>query len=401
MVARFSTQVGEIGSADTAVDAKGFAVKFYTEDGNYDFVGLNIPIFGHRDPTILPDFLHARMKNPQTHLQDFNSFWDIASERPEVMPFVLHFFSKTAFVQSYRYIDGFAIHTFKLVNRDNEPIYAKFTFTSDAKNKSYFTVTEALTAAGFTPEYLTKELYDSIATKNYPIWTLNLQLMTYKEAKRFRYSPFDATKFWNTTEFPLIPVGKLVLNRNPTNYFNDVEQAAYCPTRLVPGIEPTPDRLLIARLFAYRDAQIYRLGINHNQIPVNRCPFEAKNYERDGFMNVGSNGGNSPNYYPNTFYGPNNNNDPYYNELPFEVRGDVDRIDLRDENNFEQCQSYVNSLSAADVQTLLENMAFSFTGVYPRIIQKVLDNLMNPISKDFGNKFKLVLKTLQQSQAAK
>lgn len=390
-------QVGEIGSADTAIDAKGFAVKFYTEDGNYDFVGLNIPIFGHRDAMILPDILHARMKNPQTHLQDPNALWDIASEEPQLMLFLMFFCSRTALPRSYRYIDGFAIHTFKLVNRDNKPIYAKFILTSDATDKKYFTPVEALTAAGFTPEYLTKELYDSIATQNYPTWTLNLQLMTYKQAKYFQYSPFDPTKFWNTTEFPYIPVGKLVLNRNPLNYFNDVEQSAYSPTRLVPGIEPTPDRLLIARMFAYRDAQIYRLGINHDLIPVNRCPFGAQNYERDGFMNVGSNGGNGPNYFPNTFHGPTNNNDPYYNELPFEVCDDVDRLDLGKEDNFSQCREYLDSLSDADKNVLIENMAFSFSGVYPRLVDKVFKNLIYPISKSFGNRLKSQLKKMNMN----
>lgn len=392
--ARFSTQVGEIGSADTAVDAKGFAVKFYTEDGNYDFVGLNMPIFGHRDPIILSDLLHSRMKNPQTHLQDFNAFWDIATERPETMLFILFFFSKTAYVQSYRFMDGFAIHTFKLVNRENKPVYAKLIFTSDAQDKAYFTTPEALTAAGFTPECLTKELYDSIAAKKYPTWTLNLQIMTYREAQLSRYNPFDSTKFWNTTEFPLIPVGKLTLNRNPHNYFNDVEQSAFCPTRLVPGIEPTPDRILIGRMFAYRDAQLYRLGVNNDQIPVNRCPFGANNYNRDGFMNVGSNGGNGPNFYPNTFHGPTNNANPYYNELPFELCDDVDRIDLGDEDNFSQCKSYLNSLCAADVQAIAENMAFSLIGVDSRILKKVFDKLMNPVSVEFGKRLKIALRNL-------
>lgn len=394
---RFSTQVGEIGSADTTVDAKGFSIKFYTEDGNHDILGLNLPVFGTREAMLLPDFLHSRMKNPQTHVQDLNMFWDISSERPETMLFILFFFSRTAYTRSYRFIDGFAIHTFKLVNRNNKPIYAKFIFTSDAKDKKYFTTVEALTAAGFTPEYLTKELYDSIATKHYPTWTLNLQIMTYKQAEHFRYSPFDATKYWNTTEFPLIPVGKLVLNRNPHNYFNDVEQSAFCPTRLVPGIETTPDRLLHARMFAYHDAQLYRLGVNNDQIPVNRCPFGTKNYERDGFMNVGSNGGNGPNYFPNTFNGPTNNNNPYYNELPFEVCGDVDRIDLGDEDNFSQCKSYMNSLSADEIEALVENMSFAFTGVNPRITQKVMNNLINPVSKNLGIKLQLAIKKMASS----
>lgn len=395
LVARFSTQVGEAGSADTAVDARGFAVKFYTEEGNYDFVGLNVPVFGLRDAMIVPDILHVRTKNPQTHQLNFNAYWDLASERPETFLFTLFFFARTAYPQSYRYMDGHAINTFKLVNKRNQPIYAKLILTSDTKDKKYFTTMEALAAAGYTPELHTQDLYDSIASRNYPSWTLNLQLMTYEQAELLQFSPFDATKYWNTTEFPLQPVGKMVLNRNPLNYFNDVEQAAFCPGNLVPGIEPSPDRLLAARMFAYRDAQIYRLGINHNQIPVNRCPFGSDNYERDGFMNVGSNGGNSPNYFPNTFNGLSNNNNPYYNELPFGMCGDVDRYDLGNEDNFSQCKMYINSLKPNEVQELLDNAALSFTGVYPQIREKVIKNLFDPVSKDFGNKFRATVKKMQ------
>lgn len=389
---RFSTQVGEIGSADTAIDMKGFAVKCYTEEGIHDFVFLNNVVFGHRDPMILPDLLHARMKNPQTHLQDPNAFWDVASLRPETLLFILIFYSRVSFVKSYTFMDGFGIHTFKLVNKRNEPTLVKFTFTSDAKNKSYFTIPEALTTAGFSPEYLTKDLYDKIANKTYPSWTLNIQVMTPKQARDFQYNPFDSTKYWNTTQFPLIPIGKLVLDRNPTNYFNDVEQSAYCPTRMVPGIEATPDRLLIARMFAYRDAQIYRLGINHDQLPINKCPYGTRNYHRDGFMHIDSNGGNSPNYFPNSFNGPTDNDDTYYNELRYEQCGTVDRIDLKDEENYLQCREYVDSLSEADLDILTGNLALALGDVYPRILDQVFDNLMTKISKKFEYKLRKALK---------
>lgn len=355
-------------------------------------MGLNVPVFGLRDAIAVPDVLHVRTKNPQTHQLNFNAYWDFASELPEIFLFTLFFFARTAYPQSYRYMDGHAINTFKLVDKRNKPIFAKFIFTADSKDKKYFTTLEALNAAGLNPEFHTQDLYDSIASKNYPTWTLNLQLMTYEQAQRLRFSPFDATKFWNTTEFPLQPVGKMTLNRNPTNYFNDVEQAAFCPGNLVPGIEPSPDRLLAARMFAYRDAQMYRLGVNFNQIPVNRCPFGSDNYERDGFMNVGTNGGNSPNYFPNTFNGPRSNSDTYNNELPFELLGLVDRYDLGNEDNFSQCQAYINSLNSAEVQELLDNAALSFTGVYPEIRQKVIDRLFTPVSRSFANQFKATVK---------
>lgn len=181
VVTRFSTQVGEIGSADTAVDARGFAVKFYTEEGNYDFVGLNVPVFGLRDAMLVPDILHVRMKNPQTHQLNFNAYWDFASEKPEAFLFTLFFFATTAYPQSYRYMDGHAINTYKLINKRNKPTYAKFIFTSDTKDKKYFTTMEALAAAGLNPEFHTQDLYDSIAANQNPSWTLNLQLMTYEQ----------------------------------------------------------------------------------------------------------------------------------------------------------------------------------------------------------------------------
>lgn len=315
------------------------------------------------------------------------------------------FFSRTSYPKSYRYIDGHAIHTFRLVNKNFEPIFAKFQLTSDQVNKTYFNSTlGALVTAGLFPEYLTQDLYDSIATQQYPSWTLNIQTMTEKQAKKFKYNIFDATKYWNTTQFPLQPVGKLVLNRNPINYFNDVEQAAYSPGNLVPGIEATPDRVFQGRLFAYPDGQICRLGINRNLLPVNACPF-AKNYERDGFMNYGPNGLDGPNYYPNTCNGPAENRDRYNNEYPYVVKNEefgdgirVDRYDSRYEDNFSQCQEYLNSLTSAERKFLVDNMAFSFLHVSQELTKRCVENLMAPISTRFAAEFSSALKELQQNQ---
>lgn len=400
VVVRFSSQVGEAGSSDTAIDAKGFAVKFKTTDGIFDFVGLNLPAFSNKDPFLVPDLLHSRVKNPVTHLQDLNMFWDMAAERPETLLFILFFLSKTAYVKSYSYIDGHAIHTFKLVNAKYKPTFAKFILTSNAPRKEYFSSTiESLTTGGIYPEFLTQDLYDSIANKQFPSWTLNLQVMTEEQAKCYKYSIFDPTKYWNTTEFPLIPVGKLVLDRNPTNYFNDVEQAAFSPGNLVPGIEPTPDRILQARMFAYRDAQFYRIGTNHDQIPVNSCPFAIKNYIRDGFMSVGANGGSGPNYFPNSYNGPTGSCDRYYEELPFRVCGDAVR-DLGEEDNFSQCKTYLDSLCPCDRRALLENLASAFTGVNEATIGRVIENMFIPVSTGFAKEFKQALKQLQQQQQA-
>lgn len=406
VVARFSTQIGERGSADTTVDAKGFAVKFKTTDGNFDFVGLNFPAFGMRDPMKIADLTHTRKKSPVSHSLDTNMFWDSCSLLPETMLFVLMFFSQTAYPKSYKYIDGHAIHTFRLVNKKFDPIFAKFHLISDEVHKTYFNSTlGALVTAGLFPEYLTQDLYDSIATKQYPSWTLNIQTMTEKEAKKFKYNIFDATKYWNTTQFPLKPVGKLVLNKNPTNFFTDVEQAAYSPGNLVPGIEATPDRVFQGRLFAYHDAQIYRLGINRNLLPVNACPF-AKNYERDGSMNYGPNGLDAPNYFPNSYNGPAENRDRHNSEYPYVVENEdcgdgvrVDRYDSRFEDNFSQCQEYVNSLTSAERKFLLDNMAFSFINVSPELVQRCVQNLMVPISPLFAAEFTQALKELQQNQS--
>lgn len=396
---RFSTQIGERGSPDTAIDAKGFAVKFYTEDGIFDFVGLNLPIFANRDPSILMDLLHSRMKSPATNQPDPSAFWDIASERPETAMFAIFLLSETAYVKSYRYIDGHAIHTFKLVNRRRQPTFAKLVLTSDVKDKRYFKSSlESLTTAGISPEYLTADLYDNIATGKFPTWTFNLQLMTYEQAKTYRYNIFDSTKLWNTTEFPLTPVGKLTLNQNPQNFFRDVEQSAFAPSRLVPGIEATPDRLFESRMFAYRDAQMYRLGVNHDQIPVNRCPY--RNYDRDGEMNVGSNNDNGPNYFPNTFNGPVNNDDKYYNELPFEVCDIVDRYDTGDEDNYSQAQAYYQSLSEDEVNILANNIASMLVGAIPRIRQKVFDKIFSPISKELSRRVLAAIKGLEATLAA-
>ena len=298
--ARFSTVGGERGSADTERDPRGFAVKFYTEDGNYDIVGNNTPVFFIRDPGKFPDFVHTQKRNPQTNLKDANMFWDFLSLHPESLHQVTILFSNRGTPRSFRHMHGFGSHTFKWVNEAGKAVWVKYHFRTEAGVEN-FSAQEASAMAGQDPDYATRDLFDHIAQGKEAAWEVSVQVMPWADADKYKYDPFDVTKVWSQKDYPRIVIGRLVLNRNPENYFAEVEQAAFSPANLVPGIEASPDKLLQGRLFAYADAHRYRLGVNHNQIPVN-CPFSAKTNtkQRDGFMTVDGNGGASANYYPNS-----------------------------------------------------------------------------------------------------
>ncbi|PRD24340.1 UNVERIFIED_CONTAM: Catalase [Trichonephila clavipes] len=277
---------GESGSADSARDPRGFAIKFYTEEGNWDLVGNNTPIFFIRDPILFPSFIHSQKRNPVTHLKDADMFWDFLSLRPESTHQVSILFSDRGIPYGYRYMNGYGSNTFKLINAENEAVYCKFIYKSDQGIKN-LTNEAARELAGTDPDYAIRDLYDAIANGRFPSWTFYIQVMTFEEAANFRFNPFDVTKVWPQKEFPLIEVGKFVLNRNPKNYFAEVEQIAFSVASLVPGIEASPDKMLQGRLFSYSDTQRYRLGTNYLQLPVN-CPYRVRprNYERDGEMTI-------------------------------------------------------------------------------------------------------------------
>jgi len=249
---RFSTVGGESGSADTARDPRGFAVKFYSEDGNWDLVGNNTPIFFIRDPILFPSFIHTQKRNPKTHLKDPDMFWDFISLRPETTHQVSFLFSDRGTPDGYRHMNGYGSHTFKFVNAKGEACYCKFHFKVDQGIKT-LPADRAAELSGSDPDYAMRDLYDAIENGNPPSWTLKIQIMTFEEAERFRWNPFDVTKIWPQGEFPLIPVGKMVLNRNPKNYFAEVEQIAFCPAHFIPGVEASPDKMLQGRLFSYVD----------------------------------------------------------------------------------------------------------------------------------------------------
>ena len=249
-------------------------MKFYTEDGNWDLVGNNTPIFFIRDPTLFPSFIHTQKRNPATHLKDADMFWDFISLRPESSHQVSFLFSDRGIPNGYRHMNGYGSHTFKLVNEAGNPVYCKFHYKTD-QGIDCILPSEAGKLAGSDPDYGIKDLYENIASDNFPTWTLFIQVMTYEQAETYRWNPFDLTKIWPHSEFPLIQVGKMVLNRNPKNYFAEVEQIAFCPSNMVPGIEASPDKMLQGRLFSYTDTHRHRLGPNYHQIPVN-CPYATK-----------------------------------------------------------------------------------------------------------------------------
>ena len=297
---RFSTVGGEKGSADTERDPRGFAIKFYTEEGNWDMVGNNTPVFFIRDPSKFPDFIHTQKRNPQTNCKDPNMFWDFLSLVPESAHQVTILFSDRGTPDGFRHMHGYGSHTFKWVNEKGEGFWVKFHFHTDSGVKN-LTASEAGKITSQDGDYATRDLFDHIASGKSATWSMKVQVMPEADAAKYKWNVFDVTKVWPHGDYPLIDVGKMVLNRNPDNYFAEVEQSAFAPVHMVPGIEPSPDKMLQGRLFSYADTHRHRLGVNYQQIPVN-CPYRSRviNGQRDGFMQVNGNQGSRPNYEPNT-----------------------------------------------------------------------------------------------------
>ena len=365
--ARFSTVGGEKGSPDTARDPRGFAVKFYTEEGNWDMVGNNTPIFFIRDPLKFPDFIHTQKREPQSNLKPAHMMWDFWSLSPEALHQVTILFSDRGTPDGYRHMDGFSSHTFSFINDKNERIWCKFHFKT-MQGIQNLSAEAAVKLAGEDTEYATQDLFYAIEHGDYPKWRVCVQLMTDEQAAQFPYNPFDLTKVWPQGDFPLIEVGIMELNRNPQNYFAEVEQAAFAPANVVPGIGFSPDKMLQARIMSYPDAHRYRLGGNYETLPVNRPKAPVNHYQRDGFMRHDDNGGIGPNYEPNSFNGPAQN--PDYSEPPFPVDGDGARYDHRDGNDdYTQAGNLFRLLTQPEQQRLIDNIVGSL-GTVPQYIQE-------------------------------
>lgn len=313
---RFSTVGGEKGSADTERDPRGFAVKFYTEDGNWDLVGNNTPVFFIKDAKKFPDFIHTQKRHPKTNLKSPTMMWDYWSLNPESLHQVLILMSDRGTPFGYRHMHGFGSHTFSMINHQNERVWVKFHFKTKQGIKN-FTSEEANAMKGENPDFAQEDLIRAIESGNFPKWTLYIQVMTEEQSKDFRWNPFDVTKVWFHDEFPLIEVGEMELNEIPTNYFTHVEQAAFSPSNLIDGISFSPDKMLQGRLFSYPDAQRYRLGVNAHQLEVNRCPFGVHNYQRDGLMADAKSYGDAPNYFPNSF--EDSKTPPSYKSYDYEL----------------------------------------------------------------------------------
>jgi catalase len=364
---RFSTVGGERGSADSERDPRGFAVKFYTEDGNYDLVGNNTPVFFIRDPMKFPDFIHTQKRNPATNLKNPDMFWDFLSLTPESIHQVTILFSDRGIPATYRHMNGYSSHTYKWYNEKGDHFWVQYHFKTDQGIKN-LTREEAEVMRGRDPDHATRDLYEAIARGDYPSWTLEMQIMTPEEAKDYRFDILDITKVWPHGDFPPIKVGKLVLNRNPVNYFAEVEQAAFSPSNLVPGIAASPDKMLQARLFSYHDTHLYRLGPNYHLIPVN-APKNAleQSYQRDGFMRTDSGGGGGPNYWPNSFNGPGP--DISTKELPFDVAGKADHHPYSYPNDdfVQPGNLYRDVMTDRDRENLVGNIVNHLGGAQKRI----------------------------------
>lgn len=297
---RFSQVAGERGSADTERDPRGFAVKFYTEDGNWDLVGNNTPVFFIKDPKKFGDFIHTQKRDPRTNCRSQTMMWDFWSLNPESLHQVLILMSDRGTPYGHRHMHGFGSHTYSMTNANDEHVWVKFHFITQQSIKN-FTGEEATAMRGLDPDFAQADLVDAIDREDFPKWDLKIQVMTHQEADDFPYNPFDVTKVWPHGDFPLIDVGVMELNTIPENYFADVEQSAFAPSNLVDGISFSPDKMLQGRILSYPDAQRHRLGVNYEQLAVNRCPYEVSNYQRDGAMRIDENGGSSANYFPNSF----------------------------------------------------------------------------------------------------
>lgn len=365
---RFSTVGGEKGSADAERDPRGFAVKFYTEDGNYDLVGNNTPVFFLRDPLKFPDFIHTQKRNPATNLKDPTAVWDFFSLSPETMHQLTILFSDRGTPRGYRHMDGFSSHTFSWINAAGERFWIKYHFKT-RQGIENLTAEQAVRMAGIDPDHATRDLFAAIEDGDFPAWTVSVQIMPELEADTYRINPFDLTKVWPHADYPLVEIGELVLNRNPENYFAEVEQSAFSPASVVPGISFSPDKMLQGRLFAYADAHRYRLGANHGALPVNRPhATEVRNYQRDGAMRFDGNGGGRPNYEPNSFGGPTQ--DPSKAEPPLRISGDAARYDHREGNDdYAQAGALFRLIGTEAQERLMDNIAGSL-GQAPAFIQQ-------------------------------
>lgn len=372
LVSRFSTVAGELGAADAERDVRGFSVKFYTDEGNWDMVGNNTPVFFVRDPYKFPDFIRTQKRHPRTNLRSPKAMWDFWSLSPESLHQVTILMSDRGIPQAPMYMNGYGSHTFSFINKDNERFWVKFHFKT-AQGHKFYTNEESEKLIGKTRESYQEELFGAIERGEFPKWNVKVQIMPEEDAEKTPYNPFDLTKVWPHADYPLIDVGVMELNRNADNYFTDIENAAYSPSNIVPGIGFSPDKMLQGRIFSYADAHRYRLGTHYEALPVNRPKSEVNHYHKDGSMRFFRNDTGNPDAYyePNSFNGPAE--DPAFNEPPLKISGDADRYNHREGNDdYTQPGILFRMFDDAQKQRLFNNIAAAMDGVPEEIIQRQL-----------------------------
>ena len=388
---RFSTVAGEAGAADAERDVRGFAIKFYTKEGNWDLVGNNTPIFFIKDPYKFPDFIHTHKRDPRTHLRSNEAAWDFWSLSPETMHQVTILMSDRGIPASYRHMHGFGSHTYSLINDKNERFWVKFHFKTRQGIKN-LTNDEAAQIIAKDRESNQRDLFENIEKGNFPSWDFKIQIMTQDQAKSVKFNPFDLTKTWSHKEFPLIDVGVMTLNENPKNYFNEVEQAAFSPSNIVPGISFSPDKMLQARIFSYPDAQRYRIGTHYAQLSVNRPISEINTYVTGGAMNNGMYELDDKAYYePNSFGG--GKEDRSLLEPDINLEGAMQRYDHRaeDQDYYSQPRALFVLMNDSQKSQLFSNIAESMADVSEAIKERAIGHF-EQISPEYANGVKAALK---------
>jgi len=368
MFIRFSTVAGERGSADTVRDVRGTAMKYYTEDGIWDLVGNNTPVFFIRDPLKFSDFIHTQKREPQNNLRSHTMWWDFWSLVPESLHQVTILFSDRGIPKGFPHMNMYGSHTYSLINAKDERFWVKFHFKT-LQGIQNFMQEEADKIVGQDPDWGTRDLFERIKRGDYPKWRMEVQIMPELDAEKYRWNPFDLTKVWLHKDYPVMEVGIVELNRNPENYFAEVEQAAFDPSNIVQGISYSPDKMLQARIFSYADAHRYRLGVNYQRLPINAPKgIETKTYHRDGYMRFDGNEGSAPNYEPNSFGGPKEN--PAYKEPPLKINGNADRYNQpRVDDDFVQPGFLYRLMKPDEQDRLIRNFVSSLKQV-PVEIQK-------------------------------
>ncbi len=370
LLLRFSTVAGERGAADAERDVRGFALKFYTEEGNWDLVGNNTPVFFVRDPLKFPDFIHTQKRHPKTHLRSTTAAWDFWSLSPESLHQVTILMSDRGLPKSYRHVNGYGSHTYSLINAKNERFWVKFHFKTQQGIQT-LTNREGEAIIAKDRESAQRDLYEAIEEGNFPRWKMQIQIMPELDAEKCAFNPFDLTKVWPHKDYPMIDVGMLELNENPENYFAEIEQSAFSPSNIVPGISFSPDKMLQARIFAYADAHRYRIGTWYEALPVNAPVAPVNTYHLDGTMHFMPPKSSDAYYEPNSFNGPKQ--DERFAEPPLKISGDAARYNHREGNNdYTQAGDLFRLMSPSQKEQLFQNIAESMHGVPDFIIERQL-----------------------------